>query len=163
MHVNARALIERIENGELQLLIQVRNKPYEGRPRFEVPGGRLEEFESLVEALRREVREETGLELSNIEGQETRIETNGIDTNVECIRPFAAYQTLRGPVDSVGFYFRCQAEGQLLEAGDEADHPRWMAVSEIARLMNADPEQFSFVDRAGLAFYFEQPASELRK
>lgn len=159
MYVNARALIERSENGEVQLLIQVRNKPYEGRPRFEVPGGRVEEFESLIEALRREVREETGLELSNIEGQETRIATNGIDTNVECIRPFAAYQTLRGPVDSVGFYFRCQAEGRLLEAGDESDHPRWIAVSEIARLMNADPGQFSFVDRAGLAFYFAQPAS----
>lgn len=153
MYVNARALIERIERGQAQLLIQVRNKPYEGSARFEVPGGRVEEFESLIGALRREVREETGLELIHIEGLETRVETNGVHASVECLQPFAAYQTLRGPVDSVGIYFRCRAGGALLEAGDETDHPRWMPVSEISRLLNEDPEQFSFVDRAGLVFY----------
>ena len=153
MYVNARALIERIENGQLQLLIQVRNKPYEGRARFEVPGGRVEEFESLIGALRREVREETGLELLHIEGLESRVETNGVDADVECLQPLAAYQTLRGPVDSVGIYFRCRAGGALLEAGDETDRPRWMPVSEISRLLHEDPEQFSFVDRAGLVFF----------
>jgi hypothetical protein len=30
-----------------------------------------------------------------------------------------------------------------------------MPVSEIARLMDEDPEQFSFVDRAGLVFYLK--------
>lgn len=155
MYVNARALIERTEHGLVQLLIQVRNKPYEGSARFEVPGGRVEEFESLIGALRREVREETGLELIHIEGLETRVETNGVNANVECLQPFAAYQTLRGPVDSIGVYFLCQAEGQLLERGDETHHPHWMTVSEIARLIDEDPEQFSFVDRAGLVFYMK--------
>src|SRR5512141_2952858 len=99
MHVNARALIERVKNDQVELLIQFRNKPYEGSTLLELPGGRVEEFESLVDALRREVHEETGLELIQIEGLETRIETKGVDTNVECIQPFAAYQTLHGPVD----------------------------------------------------------------
>jgi hypothetical protein len=72
---------------------------------------------------------------------------------VECLRPFAAYQTLHGSVDSTGFYFRCLAHGELLDAGDGSARPRWMAVSEIARLMKDDPEQISFVDRAGLTFY----------
>ena len=69
---------------------------------------------------------------------------------------FAVYQTLHGPVDSLGIYFRCRAEGQLLEAGDETRDLRWMSVSEIARLMNDAPEQFSFVDRAGLDFYIRK-------
>ena len=156
MHVNARALIERVDNDQVKLLIQVRNKPYEGSTQLELPGGRVEEFESLIDALRREVREETGLELIRIEGLETRIETNAAESNVECLQPFATYQTLHGPVDSIGVYFRCQAAGQLLESGDETHRPRWMPVSEIAQLLNDAPEQFSFVDRAGLVFYIQK-------
>jgi len=140
-------------------MVQERYKPYEGHTLIELPGGRVEEFESLVAALRREVREETGLELSAIEGQETRIETNGMDANVECIRPFAAYQTLRGPVDSLGLYFLCTAEGQLLERGDETRNLRWMPVSDLAWLMDNAPEQISFVDRAGLSFYLSRKAN----
>jgi len=162
MYVNARALIERVENNHAELLVQIRNKPYEGSTLIELPGGRVEEFESLVDALRREVREETGLDLSYIDGDETRIETNGEDTNVECIQPFAVYQTLHGPVDSMGVYFRCQAEGQLLEAGDETTRPRWVPLHEITRMMNDDPEKFSFVDRAGLAFYFKLTTTDLQ-
>ena len=155
MYCNCRAIIERKRDGVLELLVQMRNKPYEGSTLIELPGGRVEEFESLLDALRREVREETGLEIWYIEGQETRTETNAVVTSVECIRPFAAYQTLQGPVDSIGFYFRCLAEGQLLESGDESGHPRWMPVSEIAQLIHEDAEQFSFVDRAGLVFYLK--------
>jgi ADP-ribose pyrophosphatase YjhB (NUDIX family) len=155
MYVNTRALIERIEKGQVELLMQVRNKPYEGSTKLELPGGRVEEFESLVSALRREVREEPGLELMQIEGLETRIETNSAEANVECLQPFAVYQTLHGPVDSMGVYFRCQAEGQLLKAGDETRQLRWMPVSKIAWLMDETPEEISFVDRAGLTFYLK--------
>ena len=152
MYCNCRAIIERETPQGREVLVQKRNKPYEGQPRLELPGGRVEEYEALINALRREVREETGLELSYIEGQETRIETDG-EAVVECLRPFAVYQTLAGPVDSIGVYFRCRGEGQLLEAGDETLHTRWMSISDIAGLLNDTPEQFSFVDRAGLNFY----------
>lgn len=155
MYCNCRAIIERKRDGVLEILVQRRDKPYEGSTLIELPGGRVEEFESLLDALKREVREETGLEVWYIEGQDSRIETNGADTSVECLRPFAAYQTLHGPVDSIGVYFRCLADGHLLEAGDETRHSHWMAVSEIARLVKEDAGQFSFVDRAGLSFYLK--------
>jgi 8-oxo-dGTP pyrophosphatase MutT (NUDIX family) len=155
MYFNCRAIIERKWNGVLEIVVQRRDKPYEGSTLIELPGGRVEEFEPLLDALKREVREETGLEVWYIEGQDARIETNGADTNVECLRPFAAYQTLHGPVDSIGVYFRCLAHGQLLESGDETRSSRWMPVSEIARLIHEDAEQFSFVDRAGLIYYLK--------
>ncbi|MCY9514604.1 hypothetical protein [Paenibacillus apiarius] len=39
-------------------------------------------------------------------------DTVGIESEfeVECMRPFAAYQTSRGPFDSVGCYFRALTE-----------------------------------------------------
>lgn len=53
MYVNARAIIEQGSDEERMILIQVRNKPHEGRKWLELPGGRVEEFESLVGALKR--------------------------------------------------------------------------------------------------------------
>lgn len=159
MFFNCRAIIERDGPTGREILVQERYKPYEGHTRLELPGGRVEEFESLVDALRREVREETGLELFFIEGEETRIETNEANTRVECLRPFAAYQTLQGPVDSIGLYFRCRAQGQLLETGDETRDLRWMPVSQISRLMKDAPEQISFVDLSGLCIYLQTAGS----
>ncbi len=155
MFFNCRAIIEREGPGGREILVQERDKPYEGPSRLELPGGRVEEFKSLVDALRREVREETGLELSFIEGEETRIETGATDTRVECIQPFAAYQTLQGPVNSLGLYFRCRADGQLLETGDETRDLRWMSVSEVARLLDDAPGRVSFVDLSGLSIYIQ--------
>jgi len=153
MYVNARAIIENEVDGISAILIQVRNKPYEGGKWVELPGGRVEEFESLVAALKREVMEETGLEITHIEGLVTRLETDSPNTNVECLTPFAAYQTIKGPVDSMGIYFLCRAQGQLLMAGDDTEDIQWMPVQQVAQWMKTDPDKFDWVDRAGLMFY----------
>ncbi|MCS7460435.1 NUDIX hydrolase [Paenibacillus doosanensis] len=157
MFVNARALIERTTEGTTQLVIQLRNKT--GEPAlWELPGGRIEPFESLTAALRREVMEETGLTVVEIEGERTRIDTRGINPQfeVECIQPFAAYQTIQGPIDSVGFYFRCKAEGELLEAGDETLQAQWIDRERLERMFHENPLQFANVDRAGIMYYLRQ-------
>jgi len=156
MHVNARAIIERETAAGIEIVVQVRNKPHEGGKWIELPGGRVEEFEPLLDALKREVYEETGLTLTQIQGQDTRIETRAEDTNVECLRPFAVYQTIKGPVDSMGVYFRCQGEGRLLVVGDDTEQVRWMPVCQIAEQIEPETGSFSWVDRAGLLFYLRQ-------
>lgn len=154
--VNSRAIIERRVNNELEIVVQDRVKP--GSPRqIELPGGRIEMYESLTAALRREVKEETGLDITEIEGEETRIDTSecGSDFVVECVKPFAAYQTIKGSFDSVGFYFRCKAVGELLTNGDDTANVRWVSVDHLAKLMNQDPLLFSDVDRAGITYYLK--------
>lgn len=154
LHVNSRAIIERTRKENYQILIQTRVKRDEPLT-YELPGGRIEPYESLTAALIREVKEETGLDITRIEGVEARVDTadSNPDFIVECLEPFAAYQTLRGPIDSVGFYFRCQAEGELLQEGDQTRGPIWIDVDRLAEMLDEDPLQFSDVDRAGLTFY----------
>ncbi len=135
-YVNSRAIIERSFEGHTEIVIQTRNKP--GWPQqIELPGGRIEMYESWTAALVREVKEETGLDVVEIEGEHTRIDTAGIDPSmeVECIRPFSVYQTIKGPIDSVGAYFRCRAEGELVKTGDETSDPRWIKAVDLRRLM----------------------------
>ncbi|MFN8494373.1 MAG: NUDIX hydrolase [Caldilineaceae bacterium] len=156
MFVNARAIIERETSAGTEIVVQIRNKPHEGRKWIELPGGRVNEFESLLDALRREVREETGLELTQIEGADAKVETNQIDSNVECLQPFAVYQATKGPVDSMGVYFRCRAEGRLLTTGDETEAIQWTPVQQLVEQIQADINAFSWVDHAGLLFYLTQ-------
>lgn len=134
--------------------MQTRNKPQEPRA-LELPGGRLELYEPILAGLKREVFEETGLNVVSVEGEEGRVDTEEIDHEfvVESIKPFCVYQTIQGPVDSIGIYFICRAEGELLSDGDEARDAAWRPVADIQSLMEQDPLQFSAVDRAGLLFY----------
>ncbi|MEF2247219.1 NUDIX hydrolase, partial [Paenibacillus sp. IITD108] len=151
---NKQRYIDNIDN-EAEIVIQNRVKPNEPIT-IELPGGQVEPFESLIQALRREVKEETGLDLSEIEGEDTRIVTEGRYFEVECMKPFAAYQTVKGPVDSVGYYFRCKANGELLESGDDTTGVRWIKVTDLKELLENNPQNFSDVDRAGIQYYLKQ-------
>lgn len=154
-HVNARAIIERYIDDQLEIVVQNRVKPNEPIT-IELPGGRIEPFESLTNALRREVKEETGLEVTEIEGEQLKVVTTGTFFEVECIKPFTAFQTIKGPVDSLGYYFRCKAEGEPLKLGDETAGIRWTNVKDLWKLVVEDPKKFSDVDLAGIRYYLNE-------
>lgn len=160
-YVNARAIVERQKNGITEIIIQTRNKKNEHA--LELPGGRLELYEPILDGLKREVYEETGLTVVEVEGSQKRVDTRGINPNfeVECLEPYCVYQTIKGPVDSVGMYFICKAEGSLLAVGDDTINIRWENTDEIYRLMIENPRLFSDVDRAGLKYYLKHRIGKL--
>lgn len=161
MYVNARAIVERRqeETGRVEVLLQIRDKPGQRR-QLELPGGQVELFEPLLNALCREVKEETGLDLINVEGADTRLVASGQQATVECLRPFAVYQTVAGPVDSMGVYFRCTASGELRPQEGESGGADWFTVDRIRSMIDRDPEQLSWVDCAGLLQYLSAPAAQ---
>lgn len=147
---NVRAFIERQIDGVLHLVIQERRKPNEP-PLLELPGGSLEKYEPLLECLRREVFEETGLRITQILDDPERVaQVNQGDHEAECVRPFAAYQTLRGTFPSMGVYFRCHADGELLSQGDGAANARWVSIHELTRLVAEEPDALLTFELAGI-------------
>jgi ribosomal-protein-alanine N-acetyltransferase len=156
MYVNARAVVEREGAGGREMLLQVRGQPGGGEGLLELPGGRVEECEPILDALVREVREETGLAVTAVLDEPGRVVRSGKVLTVECLRPSFAYQTVAGPFDSLGFFFRCRAEGTLAERGDGAHGHRWVRLPDVARALADDPPPFDAITQAALAFYLRE-------
>ncbi|UBU13993.1 NUDIX hydrolase [Nonomuraea gerenzanensis] len=97
-----------VDDQDRALLIQRRDNSH-----WEAPGGVLELDEDIVSGLRREVREETGLEV------EPELLT-GVYKNMK-----------RGIIALV---FRCRAIGGSLTVTDESRAFRWMAADEVRAL-----------------------------
>jgi len=143
IHVNVRGLLVREVENEKQLIIQLRKR--EGEPEvYELPGGRINEFERITNGLKREILEETGLKVKSVCGERDSIVTAGGTFSMECIKPFSAYQTLEGPVDSFGIHFICEVEGELLSAGDDTADIHWASKKEVQKLIDA--HKFSEID-----------------
>ena len=152
MYVNARAIIERETLAGTEILLQVAERPGDP-PTLEFPGGRLEEYEPILDALRREVLEETGLVITQILDDINRAVWTVPGVEVECLHPFCVYQTTAGPVDSIGFFFRCHAEGILTGRGDAASGHQWVPVAVAAHRLRASPGDFHWLTSAALAHY----------
>jgi len=106
-----------IRDRELQLLLIKRlAKPYEHR--YALPGGFVEEHESLNAAAERELREETGVKKVFLEQLYTFGEPK---------------RDPRGRVVTVAYY-ALVADTQVLQAGTDAADPAWYPVRELPAL-----------------------------
>lgn len=106
-------------------------------PRWELPGGALEPGERITDALRREVREETGLDVAPVQ-------LSGVYQNMAL-----------GPVALV---FLCRRIGGAERVSDETSDWRWISADEAAQLM---PPAWAvrFHDALDLAAALDGPGS----
>ena len=109
------------QNGEV-LLLKHRFRPGSG---WGLPGGFIEKAEQPIDALRRELREEIGLEVQDVE--------------IFAVRSFAKPQ-------QVEVLFRCRSNGTLKPQTIEVERADWFLVTNLPDGLPRD--QQLFIERA---------------
>lgn len=154
---NIYGLITSESGGSQRLLLQARWKP-ESDPdnsgRLELPGGKWRAWESAGDCLRREVMEETGLDITIHPSQIATI-SHGNDT-VDVIDPALVVQLTRGPYPSMMGVLHGSARGTPASQGDGSRNATWHDVPEIARMLVSTPEHFTAMAFAILATAIER-------
>lgn len=134
-------IVKKIENKDF-ILVQTREKNTTDGTNglLEIPAGKIREYENIFEALRREVWEETGLQVTKIQGEN---ESNYLDVSGNITIMFSPYcvtQNLSGAYSIILSTFICEAEGELLERTDETKDIRWMPKDELKKIVENSPE-----------------------
>jgi 8-oxo-dGTP diphosphatase len=115
--ISVDVIIFTLRDDDLQvLLVRRKNPPFEGR--WAIPGGFVEEDESLEAAARRELNEETGVR----------------DLYLEQLYTFGdPKRDPRGRVITIA-YFALAPASLTVQAGDDASDARWWSVYELPKL-----------------------------
>lgn len=140
----AGGIIEKNIDGDSYILVQERfkeNAPLE-RGLIEIPAGKIREFENIYDCLRREIKEETGLDVIEIKGEnEAQIfESNGY--KVLEYTPFASCQCVDGYYSIMVQVFICRVKGQLLKESNESKNIRWISINELRQLLSKFEDKF---------------------
>lgn len=158
------AIIEKEENGKHYILIQTRQKEddYQTNGLIEFAAGKIREYENIFEALKREVKEETGLVVTEIFGEACE---RGFVKEIEVIgfNPFCVTQNLNGIYSVMMMSFICHAEGTLLESTDETADIHWESIEFIEDLVENHPEKIFPLDVFHLKKYLSYKKQDLIK
>lgn len=140
------ALLEKDISGTRHVFTQTRWKPLIS-PTFsgllEIPAGVVEPYEDVFNALYREVKEETGLEIVDVlDTYRSSIEENRPLNKTHVFTPFLCQQVLAtgGGLPWIGFVFRCLVTGDIHMQKEEAKNPQWLKVSELKKIVDDSPE-----------------------
>ncbi|RRD28419.1 NUDIX hydrolase [Fusobacterium canifelinum] len=137
------AIIEKITNNEKYILIQTRQKEdgAETNGMLELPAGKIREYENIFEALRREVKEETGLSITKILGEDNQISNFIKGNEVISYTPYCITQNLSGAYSIILNTFLCEAEGELLTETNESQNIHWIKIEELKKILKNNPEK----------------------
>ena len=153
------AIIERDRDGEKEILVQTRWKPdrdphYSGT--LEIPAGGMHRYENVYDAVKREVLEETGLQVISFY-PDIRTKTYAPhDDDCFAFVPFCCQQQLKGGLPRVGFVFLCQVEdAEPVPQHEEVRDIRWMKTSELRKIIEETPERIFTLQLGVLDYYWQ--------
>jgi 8-oxo-dGTP pyrophosphatase MutT (NUDIX family) len=139
------ALIEKVTDGDVQILLQTRWKPdrdpdHSGM--LELPAGQVEPGELLSEALIREVYEETHLRVVIHLGLPSNTHKT-LNDAVTSIEPLLCDQQVSGGPGWVNLTFVCRSisSGEPQAQPDETRDPHWVSLDELYRLLRETPSR----------------------
>ncbi len=160
-------IIERYHNGVLQLLIQTRQQTftesiYNGT--FEFAAGVLDkEYESVYDAIAREIKEETGMTLKRIiDDSQTKLHSPHKSDTAFGFRPFCCTQQLKDGRPWVGFIFRCEVEdGEPVAQESETRDVHWEDAAVVKTLYEQTPEKLFTLELPAWDYYFQTHNQQL--
>lgn len=155
------AILLRKVDGEVKVFLQTRWKPgvsptYSGM--IEVPAGGIEPYENVYEALRREVKEETNLDVARvIDDYRGEILTLRPGDSSFAFRPFICQQVLstNNGLPWIGFVFLCEVSGEVIMNVAEARDPRWVSISELREIIDDKPENVFPLQLPAMKYFVE--------
>lgn len=134
----AGGIIEKVHDNITYILMQERHKGDHPSDNglIEIPAGKLRAFENIYDCLRREIKEETGLDIIKIEGESESIvyEANGY--RAINYTPFSSTQNIEGDYPIMVQVFICKADGELKHESDESKNLRWVSLYELKNLID---------------------------
>lgn len=149
------AIVEKIINGKKHIIIQERWKESgdETNGLYELPAGKIREYEDAYDTVRREVFEETGLKVTKIYGEEEKKYNE--ETNTINFMPFCVTQNLKNAYSIICNHFICEAEGEPVSETNESINIRWIEISELAELLNNNKSKFFTMNVDALEKYLK--------
>ena len=143
------AIVEREHDGVIEILLQTRWKPdrdpeYSGS--LEIPAGGVDAYENIYDAVRREVLEETGLEVTEFLSDIQSSVYAPRDDDCFAFVPFCCQQQLRGGIPRIGLVFVCHVKaGEPTPEYGATRDITWVGLEDLEDLVVRRPcEVFTF-------------------
>lgn len=155
------AILQKKDKEGLKVFIQTRWKPHVDSPysgMFEIPAGGIEGYEDVYNALKREVKEECGLDVVKIvDDFRSDIEEPAEGDQAFVFKPFLCQQVLstRNGLPWVGFVFLCEVDGEIKMQKEEAKDPTWISLGELEEMINNNSDKIFPLQLPVLKYYLK--------
>ena len=138
-----------------RILLQRRDKPAEAaQGRLELPGGKWRAGESVDEAVKREVQEETGVTVRTFVSP---VDRKQLEKHVSfgVAQPSMVVTGLEGAYPAAHFLVECIGEGNPRPLAGATVEPAWWELSAVRTHLADEPHDFVRYARVALAVYFD--------